>query len=344
MKEQYFRDIGDVDFEPTACYIKKFDSSFYMGMHNHSYFELMYADKGNFRLEVMQRGKKDGKPETIIVHQGELVFIDAYLFHRLHISEEEVVIYNVELQPRPLADYNPSHINALYAVHYPALIRETSLRLLADSDCGYVVVPNLSRIDTVFRELVMLIPKVKGGIEDSISVRAGILMLFLEISKCLNILKESNIHYVKKALIYIKHHLHERITLGAIAESLGYSKNYLANQFKKYTGKTIMQMVNDMRISRSLRLLRDTSYPVSDIAGRVGFPSYSQMNHEFRRNLHLSPTECRRIFREDEMDYTSSRYSSIAIKINAEDYLLTDEEFRGALYKKGLKSRSEDLV
>ena len=94
MKEIRFRDIGNCELKPMACYIKKFTPSFYMGMHNHSYFEMMYSAKGNFNVEIMRSAEPE-KIETITVHQGELIFLDAYLFHRLQIEEEEVVIYNV---------------------------------------------------------------------------------------------------------------------------------------------------------------------------------------------------------------------------------------------------------
>ena len=62
MKEIRFRDIGNCELKPMACYIKKFTPSFYMGMHNHSYFEMMYSAKGNFNVEIM-RSAADAEPE-----------------------------------------------------------------------------------------------------------------------------------------------------------------------------------------------------------------------------------------------------------------------------------------
>lgn len=347
MKELHFKDVGSCELEPMACYIKKFTPSFYMGMHNHAYFELMYASKGNFLLEVVPQGVSPENASeifTVTVQQGELIFIDAYLFHRLVIEDEEVTIYNVEMQPCESAKYDPFRINRILPVNYNALIDQTSLKTLANARTGYTVVPNLSRIDYAFRELISNMMKPSATVEDAGCVRAHILLLFMEIARSLTLLEQNNVHYVKKIHLYIKHHLNQKITLDDIAAAVGYHKSYIAAQFKKYTGKTIVQTVNEMRISKSLRLLRDTSFSIAEIAKQVGFPSYAQMVHEFNKALQMTPSACRKIFQNDEVDYDSPQYSSIAVRIKEEDYLLSDEDFQNSFYKKNLKSESKKLL
>ena len=347
MKELHFKDVGSRELEPMACYIKKFTPSFYMGMHNHVYFELMYASKGNFRLEVVPQGTSPENASeifTVTVHQGELIFLDAYLFHRLVIDEEEVIIYNVEMQPCESAKYDPFRVNRILPVNYNALIDQTSLKTLAATKTGYMIIPNLSRIDYAFRELISNMMKPTVGVEDAGCVRAHIFLLFMEIARSLTLLEQNNMHYVRKIQLYIKHHLNQKITLDDIAEAVGYHKSYIAAQFKKYTGKTIVQTVNEMRISKSLRLLRDTSYSVAEIARQVGFPSYAQMVHEFNKALQMPPSACRKVFQNDEVDYDSPQYSSIAVRIKEEDFLLSEEDFRHSFYNKNLKSKSKKLL
>ena len=117
MKEIRFKDVGNHDLQPISYYIKKFTPDFYMGMHSHSYFEIMYASKGNFNMEILKNGNEESPKnfETIIVHQGELIFLDAALFHRLQISEGEAVIYNLELQPESSQSSPPP------AIFYPSI-------------------------------------------------------------------------------------------------------------------------------------------------------------------------------------------------------------------------------
>ena len=345
MKEIHFRDIGNCELKPMACYIKKFTPAFYMGMHNHPYFELMYSSKGNFRLEILKAAENAAKEiETVTVHQGELIFLDSYLFHRLQIDENDVVIYNVELLPQLYEQNKSLEINTLFAISYAALIERTKLKTLATAPNGFVIVPNLSKIDDSFRELIYLMMNTNLRVEDLCCQRAHILLLFMEISKSLALYGQNSVHYIKKIQLYIKHHLNQKISLDEIAQEIGYHKSYIAAQFKKYTGKTIIQTVNEMRVSKSLRMLRDTGLPVAEIAKQVGFPSYTQMVHEFNKTVGMSPTACRKAFQNEEMDYDSPQYSSIAIRISEEDYLLDDDAFVNAYYKKNLNSKSKKLI
>lgn len=81
-----------------------------------------------------------------------------------------------------------------------------------------------------------------------------------------------------------------------------------------------------------------------EIAKQVGFPSYAQMVHEFNKTVGMSPNACRRVFQNDELDYDNQNYSSIAIRVNEEDYLLDDNSFTHAYYKKNLNSKSKTLI
>ena len=120
------------------------------------------------------------------------------------------------------------------------------------------------------------------------------------------------------------------------AEAAGISKEYLAAQFKKMTGKTVLQTLTLMRISKSLQLLRESNFPVTEIARQAGFSSYGQMLYEFRKCTGITPTECRASFFTDEIDHTSQLYKSVAIRVNEEDFLLDDDAFYHAFFKKDI--------
>ena len=344
MKEIRFKDVGNHDLQPISYYIKKFTPDFYMGMHSHSYFEIMYASKGNFNMEILKNGNEESPKniETIIVHQGELIFLDAALFHRLQISEGEAVIYNLELQPES-SQYSPPPRNIL-PINYGVLIENTSLKALTTSKTGYTIVPDLSDIDSVFRGVISSLLKNDMNTEDWLCVRLNISLLFMEIAKSVRLLEQNNVHYIKKIWLYIKHHFSQKITLDDISREIGYHKTYSASQFKKYTGKTIVQTINSMRISKSLRLLRDTSHSISEIGKMAGFPSYAQMVHEFNVSFGMSPSACRKMFLDDEVDHDNPKYQSIAVRVNDEDMRLDNQEFNNSFYKKNIQSKMKDLI
>ena len=162
-------------------------------------------------------------------------------------------------------------------------------------------------------------------------------------AKSIRMYSESNLFYIKKAILYIKKNLRSKVALQEIADHVQLNKIYLCNLFKKYTGKTVLQTVNSLRISKSLQLLRDSNLPITAIPSLVGFSSHQQMFYEFKKFLGLSPTECRNAFLSDEIDFLDRHFTSYSIKINEEDFSFDDEIFFTMSYKDDISNTRTDL-
>lgn len=354
VKKIYFKDIGGLVLEPISFYIKVFDLDFYMGMHNHGYFEFMYAARGNFNIEILKdpdnaaitQPEKAEKSEitSLTIHQGEFIFIDAYLFHRLKIPEKDVMIYNIELEPKQPKDYNPFNVNSIIPIYYGSLIEGTSLKNIARSPAKYSILTDNSKVSLAFHNLIASLLKRSDCIEDACTVQCHLLLFFNEIAKSATAVKQGAVSFLKKAFVYLKNNLNKKITLAQIAEAAGLSKEYLATQFKKMTGKTVFETLTSMRISKSLQLLRESNFPVSEIAKQVGFSSYGQMLYEFRKTTGITPTECRQSFLNDEIDHTSKLYKSVAVRIDEEDFMLDDDAFYHSFFKKNIESKTQKIL
>lgn len=343
MKNIRFKDIGNYTLTPLSYYIKKFNSNFYMGLHNHGYFEIMYAKTGAFHVEIATNPNNSEEFFTVTVNQGSFIFLDSYLFHRLKISQD-ATIYNIELEPTLPENNNPFNVNAVLPINYSALLTKTQLSIIANNTNGYMVVPNLSNVDSTMHNLILLLTKQANRLEDACSIRLALFSFFNEISKSLALFKDNDAYFTRKIYIYIKNHLNQKITLEQIANNVGYHKAYLTSQFKKLTGKTVMQLVCSMRISKSLQLLRDTNLSISEISKQVGFSSYTQMVYSFQKIVGISPSNCRKHFINDEIAHSSNKHQSTSVRISPEDYLLDDETFYSAYYKKDLHTTAEDIL
>ena len=338
-----FKNIGANVLKPLSNYMKNFDSSFYMGMHNHNYVEIMYAKKGNFLIEILPDENALNELFAVTVNQGSLIFLDSALYHRLKINDnEKAVIYNVELLPVPIDDYNPFDVNSILPINYKSLISKTNLSLLTKE--SYTIVPDLSNIETAMRNLIFSLSKPTNKLEETVSVQIALFSLFNEISKSLALLKDNDIFFTKKTFIYIKNHLSQNLTLDAIANAIGYNKSYLTSQFKKLTGQSVMQLVCSLRISKSLQLLRETNLSVEQIANQVGFSNYSQMFYSFKKYVGIPPTECREHFINDEISHSSSEHRSKSIRVSLEDYIFDDDEFYSAYYKPEISSFADQTL
>lgn len=79
-----------------------------------------------------------------------------------------------------------------------------------------------------------------------------------------------------------------------IVSCCNYDKKYLCYVFKKYTGVTMTEYLNNIRLNYAVGLLKNTGKTVSDIALDLGFSSVSYFNVIFKKRYGVSPKEMRK--------------------------------------------------
>lgn len=93
---------------------------------------------------------------------------------------------------------------------------------------------------------------------------------------------------------YIERNFREKITLDDLAQQVSLSPHYLCKCFKKVTGRTIFEYVEQMRIQYSCYLLQSTERSVMEIAMESGFNSVSYYNRTFKKYKDATPKEYRK--------------------------------------------------
>ncbi|MGI6148910.1 MAG: response regulator [Firmicutes bacterium] len=101
-------------------------------------------------------------------------------------------------------------------------------------------------------------------------------------------------HNVEKAIEYIHEHYCERIYLDDLANHVNLSKHYLCYLFKKETGTTITNYINDLRIEKAKQLLLDGEYAVKELYHRLGFRDQQYFSKTFKRIVGKTVTEYKR--------------------------------------------------
>jgi two-component system, response regulator YesN len=81
------------------------------------------------------------------------------------------------------------------------------------------------------------------------------------------------------------------LTIKAISEKLFLSHSYLCVIFKKETGKTINQYINEFRVEKSKELLKDKSIKLYDVATKVGFTDHNYFTKIFKKTTNMTPSE-----------------------------------------------------
>ncbi len=94
---------------------------------------------------------------------------------------------------------------------------------------------------------------------------------------------------VRRLERYIQAHLYEPITLASISEALGYSKSYLASEYKKVTGETVTQYIQEAKIREASLLLSDHRMQVREVSEALGFSDPSYFVKVYRKHTGRTP-------------------------------------------------------
>ena len=93
---------------------------------------------------------------------------------------------------------------------------------------------------------------------------------------------------------YIKHHYQESLSLNSIADEFGYTPQYLARMFQKYTGTTLLTFLNSIRLNAAFKQIMNTDYSILTIAEENGFSNVKSLNKLFKETYGMTPSTYRK--------------------------------------------------
>jgi AraC-like DNA-binding protein len=97
-----------------------------------------------------------------------------------------------------------------------------------------------------------------------------------------------------RVLDYLQAHLHQPIDLVTVADLANMNPAAFCRYFKQQTNKTLVQMLNDLRVQHACRLLLNTPRDVGDIALACGYEHVPYFNQVFKARTGKSPGAFRR--------------------------------------------------
>ncbi len=98
---------------------------------------------------------------------------------------------------------------------------------------------------------------------------------------------------ISKAIKFIESNLSKNIILKDIADSVNFSPTYFHKTFTAYMGKTPHQYLLEKRISKAKHYLLTTDVPISEIAEKCGFSSFSYFDYQFKKQTGITPHKFR---------------------------------------------------
>ena len=99
---------------------------------------------------------------------------------------------------------------------------------------------------------------------------------------------------IAKVCEYIDQNLDKDLSLAEVAALVNMSESAFSHFFKKRTGLSYINYVNNQRIARACTLLSDTTLSASEICYDCGFNNKSNFIRIFRKKKNMTPIEYRK--------------------------------------------------
>lgn len=100
--------------------------------------------------------------------------------------------------------------------------------------------------------------------------------------------------HIENIMAFINEHYLEEINLDSICSTFHLSKYYMLHLFKQVVGITVMQYLEEKRISEAKKMLIFTNTPITEICFSSGYNNISVFNRSFKRITNISPTQFRK--------------------------------------------------
>lgn len=263
-----------------------FDKNFKSQTESHDFWELVYVDEGKLFYN------RDGNINAII--SGEIIFHKPNVSHALYAdgqNSSHVIIISFGCKSTAMSYFEN------YEGELSKRLKNYIFEILEEG--GKIFDLKSSAPETKKMPLKNSAPA--GGLQ----ILKNTLELFLIYLLERDTLKadppvvflpekddaETLIAKVKKIL---SSKVYESVTINDICEKTHYSRSYLFREFKKNTGKGVMEYYNEMKIAEAKKLLENTNLSVAEISEKLCFDTPSYFCRQFKRLSLETPLQHRK--------------------------------------------------
>ena len=286
---------GDDLFRPNELvYINKAYEQSYSHIHSHDFIEIAFVASGR-GLHII--GDKEYK-----VSKGDLFVINYNILHEFRslpdAKESPLYVYNCIFLPEFLdislmnsKDFSTITHNFLFSTFFPEESENrANIRLQAY---------DYKEIENLFEKMHLEYMTHEHGYVEILRAYTIELLVLVFRYYHKNHIVENKIKQQRKKIIldvinYMKVNFYKELKLEDLSMMAFLSKSYFCKKFKEYTGMTVFEYAQKIRITASCSLLKGTELKIIDIAIEVGYSDVKFFNKVFKRYIGKTPSAFRK--------------------------------------------------
>ena len=100
--------------------------------------------------------------------------------------------------------------------------------------------------------------------------------------------------WLQNFLTFLNDPDHMSMRIGEFEKIVGYSRNHLSREFRKYTGQTLESYITEIRINYSLSLLACPDFTIVYISNELGYDSQNSFTNNFLKQFGVTPATWRK--------------------------------------------------
>lgn len=256
----------------SSLYISEIYTKFYQEKgtnynfsgEKHSYWELTYVDKGELLTTI------DGV--SYHLKQGDLIFYAPMQFHTQSTFEK----------------ISSSYLTINFKMNFNH----------ADLLCN--------KIFSLKRDSYFIVTKLIEELSNDNLYSNDLSLCYLK-QLIIQMLRLNNSHFHSKPtthmqqtyenellndiLLYIDNNIYEKISVSTLCEHFCISTSMLHSLFRKNMNNTAKNYINELKLSKSKELIRNSTHTLSEISEMLDFSSIHYFSKKFKSYFNISPTE-----------------------------------------------------
>jgi AraC family cel operon transcriptional repressor len=267
--------------------------------HRHDYYEVGYVFKGKAEQTVWA-----GTTMTqFTLEEGSFLIMPPSVYHSICVNDDSIV-FNITLRKSACKETLLNNLpdNSELALFFmKTLYSDNPMYLVLHTD-------NSEVIKNSFFDIVAENSNNQFYLKELAYLKTSILFLNLlrHTGMSLNTFSPSmqDVDYIPTIISYLEQK-YRTTSPQDIANRFSFSLTYIGRFYKKYTGKTLTESLQSIRLREASKLLTETSYKVSEISNLIGYADPTTFTKLFKRYYHVSPHQYRQI-NNDTMNKTSA--------------------------------------